>query len=223
MGDMPNQPLVSIDAVPLIVVNDALHVVTARREWDPYSNEHALPGVLLNAHERLREAVTRALADKAGVIEETVAELVAVFDDFERDERGPTLSMAHLVILENLPHDDRVKVEPLSNLPQLPFDHNTIIARTAGMLLDSLWVNQPLTRRLLGEQFTTADVVARMKELAVAASRPEPVVNNVGRALASNKAVEKLPAIAVGTGRPPASWKWVQSGRPLENRAAPGA
>ncbi|UYQ77060.1 hypothetical protein OF385_13705 [Glutamicibacter sp. JL.03c] len=208
---MPNQPLVSIDAVPLIVLNDALHVVTARREWEPYAAEHALPGVLLNSHERLREAVARALADKAGVTAETEAELVAVFDDFERDERGPTLSMAHLVILEHLPGDERAKAEPLSNLPQLPFDHNAIIARAAGMLLDSLWVNLPLTRRLLGEQFTTADVVARMKELAAAASRPEPVVNNVGRALAANKAVEKLPAIAVGTGRPPASWKWVRS------------
>ncbi|KUM29716.1 hypothetical protein AQ436_08645 [Arthrobacter sp. EpRS66] len=206
---MPNQPLVSIDAVPLIVIDDALHVVTARRPWDPYAGQHALPGVLLNAHERLGEAVARALADKAGVTEKSAPELVAVFDDFERDERGPTLSMAHLVILENLPQDDKVKAEPLASVPALPFDHNAIIERTAGMLLDSLWVNLPLTRRLLGEQFTTADVVARMKELAVAASRPEPVVNNVGRALASNKAVEKLPAIAVGTGRPPASWKWV--------------
>ncbi len=209
MGDMPNQPLISIDAVPLIVVDDALHVVTAQREWEPYAGQHALPGVLLNAHERLREAVARALADKAGVSEDVTPELVAVFDDFERDERGPTLSMAHLVLLGKLPQDPRIKAEPLTALPSLPFDHNAIIARAAGMLLDSLWVNLPLTRRLLGEQFTTADVVARMKELAAAASRPEPVVNNVGRALASNKSVQKLPAIAVGTGRPPASWKWV--------------
>lgn len=208
MGDMPNQPLVSIDAVPLIVIDDALHVLTAQRPWEPYAGQHALPGVLLNAHERLSEAVARALADKAGVSEKAVPELVAVFDDFERDERGPTLSMAHLVILKNRPQEDKVKAEPLASLPTLPFDHNAIIERTAGMLLDSLWVNLPLTRCLLGEQFTTADVVARMKELAVAAGRPEPVVNNVGRALASNKAVQKLPAIAVGTGRPPARWKW---------------
>lgn len=211
MGVMPQQPLVSIDAVPFIVVDDSLHVITARRQWDPFIGQYALPGVLLNAHERLNEAVARALADKAGVTEKVTPQLVAVFDDFERDERGPTLSMAHLAILSQMPADQNVAAEPLLNLPVLPFDHNAIITRTAAMLLDSLWINQEVTRALLGEQFTTADVVARMKELAVAAGRPEPVMNNVGRALATNKSVAKLPAVAVGTGRPPARWQWAEN------------
>jgi len=206
---MPTQPLVSIDAVPLVVHEGQLCVVTGLRIFEPFIGQAALPGVLLNANERLEEAVKRALRSKTGINGYRIILHTAVFDDFERDERGPTLSIAHLVILEQVPENDSVRVYPLSQLPTLPFDHNQIISQACAVLLDSLWVNAELTRALLGENFTTADVVARMKELAAAAGRAEPVVNNVGRALSSNKAIRKLDAVPQGAGRPPASWRWV--------------
>lgn len=209
MRTMPTQPLVSIDAVPLVVHEGQLCVVTGLRIFEPFIGQAALPGVLLNANERLEEAVKRALRSKTGINGYRIILHTAVFDDFERDERGPTLSIAHLVILEQVPENDSVRVYPLSQLPMLPFDHNQIISQACAVLLDSLWVNAELTRALLGENFTTADVVARMKELAAAAGRAEPVVNNVGRALSSNKSIRKLDAVPQGTGRPPASWRWV--------------
>lgn len=209
MRTMPTQPLVSIDAVPLVVHGGQLCVVTGLRLFEPFIGQAALPGVLLNGNERLEEAVTRALLSKTGINSYRIILHTAVFDDFERDERGPTLSIAHLVILEQVPENDSVRVYPLGQLPTLPFDHNQIISQACAVLLDSLWVNAELTRALLGENFTTADVVARMKELAAAAGRAEPVVNNVGRALSSNKAIRKLDAVPQGTGRPPASWRWV--------------
>ncbi|WP_313814632.1 hypothetical protein [Glutamicibacter sp.] len=207
---MPTQPLVSIDAVPLIVQDGQLCVITGLRLFEPFIGQAALPGVLLNANERLSEAVERALLSKTGISEYLAMVHTAVFDDFERDERGPTLSIAHLVLLDRLPDSDSVRVYPLDQLPALPFDHNQIISQACSVLLDSLWVNTDLTKALLGDDFTTADVVARMKELATAAGRPEPVVNNVGRALSSNKAIRKLEAVPQGTGRPPARWQWVE-------------
>lgn len=206
---MPNQPLVSIDAVPFLLHENELTVVLGVREFEPFAGEAALPGVLLNAHERISSAVYRALHTKIGATNILATFDVGVFDDFERDERGPTLSIASGVILGKKPVDERVRLLPIRDLPVLPFDHKAIIARAAGTLLDSLWVNIPVTRALLGESFTTADVIARMKELADAAGRPEPLLNNVGRSLNTVKDIRKLDATPVGAGRPPAHWEWV--------------
>jgi 8-oxo-dGTP diphosphatase len=206
---MPTQPLVSIDAVPVLLHDRELHVVLGVRQYEPFAGEAALPGVLLNSNERLAEAVNRALETKIGATNALATFEVGVFDDFERDERGPTLSIARGVILAEEPTDDRVRLSPLRSLPDLPFDHGMIIARAAGALLDALWLNTELTRALLGESFTTADVIARMKELAAAADRQPPVTKNVGRALESIEGIRKLQAAPVGAGRPPAHWEWL--------------
>lgn len=211
---MPIQPLVSIDAVPLILREGSLHLVLGVRDLDPFAGRAALPGVLLNAHERLNEAVLRALSSKVGVKPDAVlASLEAgVFDDFERDERGPTLSIARLVILDPVAAltDERVRLEPLADLPELPFDHRTIVANAALVLIDALWVNTEATRALLGEHFDTAAVIARMKELSAAAGIPVPETANIGRALASNKSLVRAaqPTVTAGRGRPPAAWEW---------------
>ena len=212
---MPTQPLVSIDAVPVILHGGSLHLVLGVREYDPFAGRAALPGVLLNAHERLAEAVERALLSKAGVAADAILASVeaGVFDDFERDERGPTLSIARLVILDkDTPMaDPRVRLVPLDGLPDLPFDHRAIVAKAATVLLDSLWINLDTTRALLGESFDTAELIARMKELSAAAGLPVPETANIGRALGSNKLLERVAsaAPASGRGRPPALWKWL--------------
>ncbi|MGL3805643.1 hypothetical protein ACSYDW_06045 [Paeniglutamicibacter sp. R2-26] len=215
---MPTQPLVSIDAVPLILRGGSLHLVLGVRALDPFAGRAALPGVLLNAHERLAEAVERALLSKVGVEADAILASVeaGVFDDFERDERGPTLSIARAVILdEKTPMvDERVRLEPLADLPELPFDHRAIVAKAATVLLDSLWINPGTTRALLGDTFDTAELISRMKELAAAAGLPVPETANLGRALGSNKLLERAApeaaaSPAAGRGRPPARWRWV--------------
>lgn len=124
---------------------------------------------------------------KAGVAADAIlASLEAgVFDDFERDERGPTLSIARVVILDaNTPMaDPRVRLVPLENLPELPFDHRAIVAKAATVLLDSLWIHLDTTRALLGDTFDTVELIARKKELAAAAGLPVPETANIGRAL----------------------------------------
>lgn len=212
---MPAQPLVSIDAVPLILHRSELHLVLGVRQSDPFAGRAALPGVLLLAHERLAAAVERSLLTKIGVAAESIlTDLeIGVFDDFERDERGPTLSVAHLVILdpETSLADARIRLVPLAGVTELPFDHAAMIARAAAVLLDALWVNAEATRALLGPSFDTASLIARMKELAAAAGRPAPETGNLGRALSANKALNRATssATAVGRGRPPAIWEWV--------------
>lgn len=213
---MPHQPLVSIDAIPLILIDSQLHVVLGVRDFEPFAGRAALPGVLLNANERIIEAVQRALSSKIGVGADAIEASIesGVFDDFERDVRGPTLSIARAVILkrDTSLDDSRVCTVPLSNIPSLPFDHASILKHAALRVLNSLWIDEPLTKALLGEKFDTAELIARINELSTASELPMPETANIGRGLRSNKRLTQVApaALAVGRGRPPAVWTWVR-------------
>ena len=186
---LPQQPLVSIDTVPFLFRNGVLEVVLAKRIFEPFLGEAALPGVLLSPNERLAEAAVRALKSKAGIDGGSIRNITGagVFDNPDRDPRGPTLSIVHAVILDpdagdgigTGARDDGAAGNSgaaensegsgsrggatavrAAAAEGLPFDHDAIIKRTAGAVLDALWVNRDLTRALLGEQFTTASAAA---------------------------------------------------------------
>lgn len=92
------------------------------------SARHRLPGTFLHSTETLAGAVLRSLRDKAGVDGLRPRQL-HVFDDPQRDDRGWVLSVAHVDVVraERIPDDDRTMLLPTSEVPQLPYDHNTII------------------------------------------------------------------------------------------------
>ena len=211
---LPQQPLVSIDTVPFLFRDGVLSVVLADRLYEPFQGQAALPGVLLSANEILAEAAARALSTKAGIGQDSIRHITGagVFDNPDRDPRGPTLSIVHAVVVDpSAPLDrDGMEIVPAAAVRGLPFDHDAIVARTAGTVLDGLWINMELTRALLGERFTTASAARLTRELAAAAGRPEPVTSNLGRDLAKNTALVKTAAAAepVGRGRPAAGWAW---------------
>lgn len=211
---LPQQPAVSIDTVPFLFRDGVLEVILAKRIFEPFLGEAALPGVLLSPNERLAEAAARALKTKAGIDSENVRNITGagVFDNPDRDPRGPTLSIVHAVILDpevsGLSHG-AVRM-PASEAKGLPFDHDAIIARTAAALLDALWVDKGVTRALLGESFTTASAARLARELSATAGRPEPVTNHLGRDLARSPWLIKTTPAATpaGRGRPAAGWGW---------------
>jgi 8-oxo-dGTP diphosphatase len=227
---LPQQPLVSIDTVPFLFRDGALEVVLANRIFEPFLGEPALPGVLLSPKERLAEAAVRALKTKAGIEEESIRTITGagVFDNPDRDPRGPTLSIVHAVVLDPAVGDlvgarargggagtDRAAgggaaAVRAAAVQGLPFDHDAIIVRTAGAVLDALWIDRDLTRALLGERFTTASAARLARELALAACRPEPQTGNLGRDLAKIPWLVKTADAAPpsGRGRPAAGWAW---------------
>ncbi|WP_146361773.1 NUDIX domain-containing protein [Arthrobacter yangruifuii] len=213
MSTEHQQPLVSIDTVPFMVRDGRLYLVTAERANEPFAGAQALPGVLLLPSERLAEAALRALTVKTGVGQEQVEHIgtAGVYDNPDRDPRGPTISIVHTAVL----HPDAgldeatVQIAPAEQVSGLPFDHDTILRRTAGTALDALWVDQPLTRALLGQHFTTAQAARLIRSLAAAAGRAEPDSSNLGRMLARSPALTKSgEAVAAGRGRPAAGWSW---------------
>lgn len=214
-SDLPQQPLVSIDTVPLILREGQWRVVLGIREFEPYAGRSALPGVLLHHMERLEEAALRALATKVNIPEENVLFLMntGAFDNPDRDPRGPTLSIAHVAVIDPEDGPDGVVYRELVETSDLPFDHSAIIAAAAKAALDALWVNERLTRALLGEKFSTADVARLLREFSAAADQNEPDTSNLGRELARNPRLVKAAdrATPVGKGRPAAAWAWAEA------------
>ena len=168
LADYP-QPSVAVDTAVLTLAPRTipargapphrLSVLLVRRPEGVGGNQWALPGTFLHQGERLADAVTRSLAQKAGVTGGHPAQL-AVFDDPGRDERGWVLSVAHLAVIPYvalaavlLAEPDRVRLAPVSQLEPLPYDHKAIVA-AAVRELRARYAARPDPEHLLGPRFT---------------------------------------------------------------------
>jgi 8-oxo-dGTP diphosphatase len=173
LADYP-QPSVAVDTAVLTLAprtNPArgapphrLSVLLVRRPEGVGRPKWALPGTFLHQCERLAEAVTRSLAQKAGVTGGHPAQL-AVFDDPARDERGWVLSVAHLAVIPYaalaavlLADPERVLLAPVSRLDPLPYDHKAIVA-AAVRELRARYADRPDPERLLGSRFTIRELL----------------------------------------------------------------
>lgn len=172
LADYP-QPSVAVDTAVLTLAPRAnpapgapplrLSVLLVRRPKGAGGPEWALPGTFLHEGERLADAVTRSLAEKAGVMGGHPAQL-AVFDQPDRDERGWVLSVAHLAVIPYaalvdvlLAAPDRVRLAPASRPGPLPYDHVAIVA-AARNELRRRYADRPDPERLLGSRFTIRDL-----------------------------------------------------------------
>jgi len=167
------QPSVAVDTAVMTLaprINPApgapphrLSVLLVRRPEGVSGPQWALPGTFLHQGERLADAVTRSLTQKAGVTGGNPAQL-AVFDDPERDERGWVLSVAHLAVIPYaalagalLAAPERVRLAPVSRPGPLPYDHADIVA-AARKELRRRYADRPDPERLLGLRFTIREL-----------------------------------------------------------------
>lgn len=228
-----DQPLIAIDVVPMSFSAAGLLVATARRQYDPYAGQEALPGVLLHPAERLTDAARRALRTKAGIGPETVRHLaqIGAFDGPERDPRDAAISIAFVAVVDapavvdagavagsaavSGVASDASVLAPSRARPSavwrdaaraesgLPFDHDRIIQAALDHARTRLWRDTALTQALLGPRFTTADA-ARL-QTGLTGSAPDP--GNLNRSLRTNAAL-------VRSAEPAASAPGRRGGRP---------
>ena len=168
LADYP-QPSVAVDTAVLTLAprtnpasgapSHQLSVLLVRRPAYLDGPQWALPGTFLHQGDRLADAVSRSLTEKAGVTGGHPAQL-AVFDDPGRDERGWVLSVAHLAVipyadlegaLETQP--ERVRLAAASRPGPLPYDHALIVA-AARKELRRRYADRPDPDHLLGPRFT---------------------------------------------------------------------
>lgn len=172
LADYP-RPSVAVDTAVLTLVPrikpargappHRLSVLLVRRAAGAGGPEWALPGTFLHQGERLVDAVTRSLAEKAGVTGGRPAQL-AVFDEPGRDERGWVISVAHLAVI---PHavladavaadPDSVRLAPVSRPGPMPYDHKAIVT-AAVRELRRRYADRPDPEHLLGARFTIREL-----------------------------------------------------------------
>lgn len=127
LEDYP-RPSVAVDTAVLTIERGQLCVLLVQAPDADPATAWRLPGTFLHPGELLSEAVVRSLRDKAGVTGLSPEQL-HVFDDPARDDRGWVLSVAHLDVVraDRVPIRPRNRLVPVTEVPDLPFDHRAIV------------------------------------------------------------------------------------------------
>ncbi|MBC9927291.1 NUDIX hydrolase [Leucobacter sp. cx-169] len=200
---MPDQPLVSVDVVAVRWDGGALRYAIHHRKFEPFLGELALPGVLLLPGESLEAAARRAVSAKLGLPDTSIRHVTqfGAFDETNRDPRGATIAIGHLAFLTDGPDGEATWVDFTDTAVPLPFDHNTIVTAAWDSLRSRVWIDWPVTRALLGEGFTTGQVIT----LATLLDHMPYQVSNLARWLAGTGHIEKAGMRGRDT-----VWRWIE-------------
>lgn len=149
----------SIDCVIFGFENSELEVLLIKRAISPQRGWWALPGGFILKEEDLDVAARRILFETSGVTN-IYMEQVATFGQVNRfpDRRVITIAYYALINPENYalhPGIDTSEVSwfPLSQIPELPFDHNQILHTALDQLRRRLRT-KPIGFELLPDKFT---------------------------------------------------------------------
>lgn len=204
----PGMTAVSVDAVVLRGTSDGTQVLLHRRTADPFRGDWALPGVLLRSGERITDAAVRAagkaLAQPGDV---SGAGQLIVFDEPNRDPRGPTLSIATWVTVNPTfePADLTAAYwTDWDQLPALAFDHDRILADVRPILAGKLWTDLTFTSALTGPVFGSRTALKITESL----TGVEVDRGNLNREIkrVAERAEESVRSS--WTGRPSTVWRW---------------
>lgn len=125
------RPALTADCVVVTKETDA-KVLLIERGDDPYKGCWAFPGGFMNMDETTEQCAIRELEEETGLHVNNVVQIGA-YSKVDRDPRGRTVTVAYLAIVDRplvvIGQDDAAKAEwwPLSNLPELAFDHDRIM------------------------------------------------------------------------------------------------
>jgi 8-oxo-dGTP diphosphatase len=129
----------TVDAVIFVKEEKDLRILLIKRNNEPFKDKWALPGGFLEDDEPLVDGARRELEEETGLKPKDLWQIKA-FGAPDRDPRGRIISIAFLGILETTEevkgNDDALEARwfPLSNLPELAFDHSKIIAAAQEMV-----------------------------------------------------------------------------------------
>jgi 8-oxo-dGTP diphosphatase len=136
-----------------------LKLLLIRRGSDPFKGHWALPGGFVDMEEDLETAALRELEEETGV-KDLFVEQLFTFGKPGRDPRGRVISVAYFSLVNLQDHPavaasdaDKAEWFPISELPELAFDHADII-NIANSRLSAKVRYQPIGFELLPEEFT---------------------------------------------------------------------
>ena len=125
------RPAVTADCI--VITREAEpKVLLIQRGSEPFKGRWAFPGGFMNMDETTEQCAIRELEEETGLQVNNVIQIEA-YSKVDRDPRGRTVTIAYLAILDRplavIGQDDAAKAEwwPLTNLPELAFDHDNIM------------------------------------------------------------------------------------------------
>jgi 8-oxo-dGTP diphosphatase len=127
-----------IQRTPALTVDGILlknySILLVQRKYEPFQRAWALPGGFVEYGEKTEDAVVREFFEETG-LKTIIRSLVGVYSDPHRDPRGHTVTIAYLMdhVSGDLSAGDDascVKFFKVNELPELAFDHATIVKDT---------------------------------------------------------------------------------------------
>ncbi|MBN2156848.1 MAG: NUDIX hydrolase [Candidatus Lokiarchaeota archaeon] len=132
--DSGKNPMRTVDAV---IIDDNNRILLIKRRWEPFKGAYALPGGFIELAEEHIDALVRETREETGVeLQYGEMQFIKVFDDKNRDPRGPVHSYAYLCRVDDIEertrnyHDKgRLLIIHINDLKdfKLAFDHRYII------------------------------------------------------------------------------------------------
>ena len=124
-------PTLTVDAVIFQIKNAKLEVLLMQRPNEPFKGAWALPGGYNAQGETTTEALRRIVKHKTSVdvIDDLqYIEQLYTFDTVDRDPRGHAVSVTYMGCGRDIEvSKDEVEFAPVNSLPELAYDHASII------------------------------------------------------------------------------------------------
>ena len=149
--------LVAVDCIIIGFRDNDLHILIARRPFEPFEGGWSLMGGFVNAPENIKEAAKRVVGEFTG-IDDIYLEQVGAYGDIDRDvERVISIAYYALVDINKFDTSLAEKYDArwarINQMPELIFDHNKMVKDTITLLQRRASV-KPIGFNLLTDQFT---------------------------------------------------------------------
>lgn len=150
--------LVAVDCIILGFHENEIHILIAKRPFDPLRSNWSLMGGFIKSNEGLSKAVERVLFEYTGLTG-IYMEQVGVYGEIERDLGERVISIAHYALVNmeliDVSGADQFGARwvPLKEMPKLVFDHNLMVDDTIKKLQQRASI-KPIGFNLLPENFT---------------------------------------------------------------------
>lgn len=150
--------LLAVDCIIFGFDNDELKLLLIKRDFEPEAGKWSLMGGFLKKDEVLDEAASRVLYRLTG-LHDIYMEQLSAFSNVDRDPEDRTISVAYYALIKIEDHNKELiqkhsaKWFNISDIPDLIFDHNSMVSHAIGRLRYKTSV-QPVGFELLPEKFT---------------------------------------------------------------------
>lgn len=186
--------LVAVDSI-IFGFNENDHelkLLLLKRNFEPEMGKWSLMGGFVSPDESLDEAAKRIVSQLTGLTQVYMEQLFT-FGDINRDAGGRIVSVAYFSLIKINDHDSKLVKEhgaywvPLSELPELIFDHSEMVEKAMRKLRIRART-QPIGFELLPTKFT----IPQLQRLYEAIYQVPFDKRNFRRKLLSMKLLEKL-------------------------------